>query len=181
MGNQYIIGIFEMQRQVQELLASEAGYTLEQMARKLDTSVREVIANLPTEMASLANRHAVWQLIEELPGWGRITAIVQSEGSVFEFKGEFPKGSIAHGYYNFMHHKNPFHGHLLVDGITEVAFLSKPHRGSESHSMVFLAPSGNCVFKVFLGRDSERKLISQQVERFKQLKQQLAGAGTAKS
>lgn len=170
-----------MQQQVQELLASEAGYTLEQMAKKLDTSVREIIANLPLHMASLADRDAVWQLIEELSNWGKVTTIVQNEGSVFEFKGEFPKGSIAHGYYNFMHHKNPFHGHLLVDGITEVAFVSKPHRGSESHSMVFLAPSGNCVFKVFLGRDSERKLIQEQVERFRQLKQQLAGAGAAQS
>jgi len=163
-----------MQQQVQELLASESGYTLEQMAKHLDTSVREVIANLPTEMASLAGSDALWQLIEELPTWGKVTAIVQNEGSVFEFKGEFPKGSIAHGYYNFMHHKNPFHGHLLVEGLVEVAFVSKPHRGSESHSMVFLAPSGNCVFKVFLGRDAERKLIPEQVERFKQLKQQLA-------
>lgn len=170
-----------MQQQVQELLTSEPGYTLEQMARRLDTSVREVIARLPMEMASLADRDAVWQLIEELPNWGKVTAIVQNEGSVFEFKGEFPKGSIAHGYYNFMHYKNPFHGHLLVDGITEVAFVSKPHRGSESHSMVFLAPSGNCVFKVFLGRDAERNLIPEQVERFRQLKQQLAGAGAAHS
>ena len=165
-----------MQAKIQELLASEPGYTLEQMAKKLDTSVREIIANLPSEMASLAGDQTVWQLIEELPTWGKITAIVQSEGSVFEFKGEFPKGSIAHGYYNFMHHKNPFHGHLLVDGLVEVAFVSKPHRGADSHSMVFLSPSGNCVFKVFLGRDAERKLIPQQVERFQQLKQQLSVA-----
>ncbi|GAB2509210.1 heme utilization cystosolic carrier protein HutX [Microbulbifer agarilyticus] len=160
-----------MQEKVRELLASEAGFTLEQMAKKLDTSVREIIANLPQEMAALAGSEDVWSLIEELPSWGKVTAIVQNEGSVFEFKGEFPKGSVAHGYYNFMHHKNPFHGHLLVDGIVEIAFVSKPHRGAESHSMVFLAPSGNCVFKVFLGRDAERKLIPEQVERFKQLKQ----------
>ncbi|MFD1217458.1 heme utilization cystosolic carrier protein HutX [Microbulbifer celer] len=163
-----------MQAKVQQLLASESGYTLEQMAKVLDTSVREIIANLPAEMATLADNNAVWQLIEELPTWGKVTVIVQSEGSVFEFKGEFPKGSIARGYYNFMHHKNPFHGHLLVDGLVEVALVSKPHRGAESHSMVFLAPSGNCVFKVFLGRDAERKLIPEQVKRFQQLKQQLA-------
>ncbi|WOX04536.1 heme utilization cystosolic carrier protein HutX [Microbulbifer pacificus] len=171
----------QRQEKIRELLASESGYTLEQMAEKLDTSVREIVAHLPEEMASLAGSEAVWQLIGELPSWGKVTAIVQSEGSVFEFKGEFPKGSIAHGYYNFMHHKNPFHGHLLVAGITEVAFVSKPHRGTESHSMVFLAPSGNCVFKVFLGRDAERQLIPEQVERFKQLKQQLAVNGTAHS
>ncbi|WP_231758364.1 heme utilization cystosolic carrier protein HutX [Microbulbifer elongatus] len=170
-----------IQDKVQELLASESGFTLEQMAKQLDTSVREIIANLPGEMASLAGSDAVWQLIEELPTWGKVTAIVQNEGSVFEFKGEFPKGSIAHGYYNFMHHKNPFHGHLLVEGLVEVAFVSKPHRGSESHAMVFLAPSGNCVFKVFLGRDAERKLIPQQVERFKQFQQQLAGASAEHS
>ncbi|WP_160152467.1 heme utilization cystosolic carrier protein HutX [Microbulbifer sp. ALW1] len=170
-----------MQQQVQELLASEPGHTLEQMAKQLDTSVRQIIANLPADMASLAGSEAVWPLIEELPSWGKVTTIVQNEGSVFEFKGEFPRGSIAHGYYNFMHHKNPFHGHLLVDGLSEVAFVSKPHRGAESHSIVFLAPSGNCVFKVFLGRDAERKLIPEQVARFNALKQQLAGAGAEHS
>ncbi|TLM77228.1 heme utilization cystosolic carrier protein HutX [Microbulbifer harenosus] len=170
-----------MQEQIKELLDSESGYTLEEMADKLDTSVREIIAQLPAEMASLAGGEYVWNLIEELPSWGKVTTIVQSEGSVFEFKGEFPKGNIAHGYYNFMHHKSPFHGHLLVDGIVEVAFVSKPHRGAESHSMVFLASSGNCAFKVFLGRDTQRQLIPEQVARFKQLKQQLATAGTAHS
>lgn len=163
-----------MQQQVTELLANEPGYTLEQMAKKLDTSVRQVIANLPAEMAALGDKDTVWTLIEALPSWGKITAIVQSEGSVFEFKGDFPAGTIAHGYYNFMHHKNPFHGHLLVAGFAEVALVSKPHRGAESHSIVFLSPTGNCVFKVFLGRDAERKLIPEQVERFKSLKQQLA-------
>lgn len=159
-----------MQQQVQELLASESGYTLEQMAKKLDTSVREIIAALPADMATLADSERLWALIGELPDWGKVTVIVQSEGSVFEFKGDFPKGSIAHGYYNFMHHKNPFHGHLFVDGMAEVAFVSKPHRGAESHSLVFLSPAGNCVFKVFLGRDDSRKLIPEQVQRFKQLK-----------
>src|SRR5690606_10308458 len=48
-----------MQQQVQELLASESGYTLEQMAGKLDASVREIIANLPAEMASLAGSETV--------------------------------------------------------------------------------------------------------------------------
>lgn len=167
-----------MGNQVQELLAAEPGLTLEQMAKSLECSVQAVITGLPAGMFALAGSEAVWQLIEELPDWGKVTVIVQNEGSVFEFKGEFPKGSIAHGYYNFMHHKNPFHGHLLVDGLTAVAFVSKPHRGAESHSMVFLSPTGNCVFKVFLGRDAERKLIPEQLARFQQLKQQLGTAAT---
>lgn len=170
-----------MQQQVQELLASASGDTLEQMANKLDTRVRDVIAALPGDMAALANSEQLWELIGELPDWGKVTVIVQSEGSVFEFKGPFPRGSIAHGYYNFMHHKNPFHGHLLVDGLAEVAFVSKPHRGAESHSMAFLSPAGNCVFKVFLGRDQERRLIPAQVERFKQLKSRLVQTSGADS
>ncbi|WP_250459199.1 heme utilization cystosolic carrier protein HutX [Microbulbifer litoralis] len=163
-----------MQQRIQQLLESAPGHTLEQMAKQLDTSVRDIIAALPGEMAALADSEQLWALIGELPDWGRVTVIVQNEGSVFEFKGDFPKGTVAHGYYNFMHHKNPFHGHLLVDGLAEVAFVSKPHRGAESHSLVFLSPAGNCVFKVFLGRDEERRLIPEQVEKFTQRKQQLA-------
>lgn len=163
-----------MKQRVRELLQSQPGYTLEQLARELNTSVREIVAALPDGMAAWAGAEQLWQLIGELPDWGRVTVIVQSEGSVFEFKGDFPRGTIAHGYYNFMHHKNPFHGHLLVDGLAEVALVSKPHRGAESHSMVFLSPRGNCVFKVFLGRDQERNLIPEQLQKFQQLKQQFS-------
>lgn len=163
-----------MQQQVQALLDSQPGFTLEQLAAELNSSAREVIAALPEGMAALAGSEPLWQLIEELPQWGKVTVIVQSEGSVFEFKGEFPKGTIAHGYYNFMHHQNPFHGHLRVEGLVQVAFVSKPHRGAESHSLVFLSPAGNCVFKVFLGRDAQRELIPQQLQRFRELKQQFS-------
>lgn len=170
-----------MQQQIQQLLESQSGYTLEQMAQKLDASVRDLIAALPADMATLASSEQLWELIGELPSWGKVTVIVQNEGSVFEFKGDFPKGSIAHGYYNFMHHKKPFHGHLLVDGLAEVALVSKPHRGVESHSLVFLSPAGHCVFKVFPGRDAEHKPIPEQVERFKRLKSQLAQTAGAES
>jgi hypothetical protein len=163
-----------MKQLVQALLQSQPGFTLEQLALELNTSVHEIIAALPDGMAALADSTQLWELIEVLPSWGKVTVIVQNEGSVFEFKGEFPKGSIAHGYYNFMHHKNPFHGHMLVDGLTQVAFVSKPHRGAESHSIVFLAPSGNCVFKVFLGRDQQRQLIPEQLQKFQELKLQFS-------
>lgn len=163
-----------MKPNIKELLQYQPNLTLEKMAEALNTSVREVICAMPDDMATLAVDNRVLELIESLPGWGMLTVIVQNEGSIFEFKGHFPKGSIAHGYYNFMHHETPFHGHLRIDNITDVGLVSKPHRGSESHSFVFMSANGNCVFKVFLGRDAQRQLIPQQVQRFKQLVQTLA-------
>ncbi|MCH9691147.1 MAG: heme utilization cystosolic carrier protein HutX [Gammaproteobacteria bacterium] len=165
-----------MKPKLKELLQYQPNLTLEQMAKALNTNVREVICALPDDMATLAMGNCVLELIESLPSWGKLTVIVQSEGSIFEFKGDFPKGTIAHGYYNFMHHESPFHGHLLIDDITDVALVSKPHRGSESHSIVFLSANGQCVFKVFLGRDQQRQLIPQQLQHFQKLKNSLKNA-----
>jgi putative heme iron utilization protein len=45
--------------------------------------------------------------------------------------------------------------------------------GRESHYFGFFSAQGNNIFKVYLGRDEKRELLSDQVTRFKALQQQL--------
>ena len=115
----------------------------------------------------------VLPLLETLADWGNLTTIVLHAGSVFEFKGHFPRGSVTEGFYNLDGPTPGFHGHLNLKTISRVSFQDKPHRGRESYAFVFESTSGETVFKVFLGRDDNGDLLPTQVEKFARIRQQL--------
>lgn len=105
-------------------------------------------------------------LLKQLSDWGPVTTIVIHQGSVFEFKGPFPKGSIGHGFYNLTGPVPGFHGHLNLKDIDHIAFQTKPHRGRESYAFVFNTAEGTAIFKVFLGRDEHGELFADQKTMF---------------
>ncbi|MEZ9819562.1 heme utilization cystosolic carrier protein HutX [Shewanella sp. 10N.286.45.A1] len=144
-----------------------------QIAAELNVSEFEVVSALPREQLALLPVSEKDALLTSLPEWGNMTTIVSASGSIFEFKGAFPKGKYAHGYYNLITKGDGLHGHLKLDDISAIALISKPFRGTESHSINFFGPAGEVVFKVYLGRDKKRVLLPEQVARFKALKAEL--------
>ena len=115
----------------------------------------------------------VLPLLEALPRWGNTVTIVFSGGCVFEFKGPFPDGELAEGFYNLDGPVPGFHGHLRLEALQRVRFQDKPHRGRDSYAFVFEDGSGHTVFKVFLGRDSEGVIIPAQLEEFQRIRSTL--------
>ena len=59
--------------------------------------------------------HQAEALMVELARWGNLTTIVLHGGCVFEFKGPFPEGATAEGYYNLTGPVPGFHGHIRLD------------------------------------------------------------------
>ncbi len=118
-------------------------------------------------------REQVLPLLESLPHWGYLVTIVFAEGNVFEFKGPFPEGSVAEGYYNLDGPSPGLHGHLRLDKLARVRFQDKPHRGRDSYAFVFETEDGNTVFKVFLGRDVSGEVIAAQLEEFQRIRSTL--------
>lgn len=110
----------------------------------------------------------VESLLTELPEWGKVTVIIIHAGSVFEFKGSFPQGFKAHGYYNLDSQGDGFEGHLNVDKIATVELQSKLHRGRPSYAFVFKTEK-EAMFKVFLGRDANGEILPEQLEKFNAL------------
>lgn len=110
-------------------------------------------------------------LLETLSGWGTLTTIILHAGSVFEFKGEFPKGDIAQGYYNLNSEGKGFEGHIKLDSIDNIQLQKKQHRGRDSYVIVFNNDK-ETIFKVFLGRDQDGNIYPQQLERFQSLQAQ---------
>lgn len=163
----------QLSQQVALLLEQEPTLLPSAMAEKLGVSEYDVVASLPDEMVTLVEGEQAQPILEGLVGFGPVTTIVHSFGSIFEVKAPFPKGKVARGYYNLMGRAGELHGHLKLENIKHVALVSKPFMGRESHYFGFFCSQGNNIFKVYLGRNEKRELIADQVAQFKQWQQEL--------
>ncbi|MFT5722269.1 MAG: putative heme utilization carrier protein HutX [Motiliproteus sp.] len=112
-------------------------------------------------------------LMRELSRWGNTTTIILHGNCVFEFKGNFPDGSIAEDYYNLEGPASCLHGHINLKAIDHICFQDRPHRGRESYAFNFQDDNDNNIFKVFLGRDEQGTLLVEQVTAFKRIQLEL--------
>ena len=162
-----------LEQRVAHILEEEPKLLPTAIAEKLGVSEVEVVAAFPNDMAVMLDGSRAQEILEGLVGWGPVTTIVHSFGSIFEVKAPFPKGKVARGYYNLMGKDGELHGHLKLDNVKNIALVSKPFMGRESHYFGFFCEQGNNIFKIYLGRNEKRELIAQQVETFKQWQQEL--------
>lgn len=162
-----------LKEKVSRLIEDEPSILPVEMAEKLGISEYEVVSSLPDEMIALASGEQALTYLERLVGFGPVTTIVHSFGSIFEVKAPFPKGKVARGYYNLMGTNGELHGHLKLSNVENIALVSKPFRGRESHYFGFFCEKGNNIFKVYLGRNEQRELITEQVAAFKRWQQEL--------
>ncbi|MEM1110857.1 MAG: heme utilization cystosolic carrier protein HutX [Pseudomonadota bacterium] len=119
------------------------------------------------------NQDQVLPLLQALAGWGDLVTIIFSGGSIFEYKGPFPKGAVAEGYYNLNGPTPGLHGHLRLDRLLSVRFQDRAHRGRPSYAFVFEDNAGETAFKVFLGRDAEGEVLPQQLSEFQRIRSEL--------
>lgn len=167
--------IEEIRKRIFELNEQEPNISVAEMASKLEVSEGEATLALPSHYVFSIDGGCTQTILQALPFWGNVTTIVHSHGSIFETKAPFPKGKVSHGYYNLMGRRDgELNGHLKIDLVTDVAFVSKPFRGMESHFIGFYEQAGNCVFKVYLGRDKKRQILTGQIELFRSLQRDLS-------
>ncbi|HDR1058678.1 TPA: heme utilization cystosolic carrier protein HutX [Pasteurella multocida] len=129
----------------------------------------EILCALPDEFVRVFPGERAEEVLAEISSWGMFTTIIEKEGSIFEIKDRFPTGMVGRGYYNLnmKDEEGTLHGHLKLDNISKIAFVSLPFRGKESYNIAFIANNGQTIFKVYLGRDAERQLFPEQVQKFK--------------
>ena len=164
----------EVKQKVAAALAEDDAIPVSGMSETLGFNEGAITFALPGEMVTHVGGSYAKRVLELLSEWGKVTTIVHSFGSIFEVKANFPKGKEAHGYYNLMGRDGELHGHLRLDLVENIALVSKPFRGTESHYIGFFDAAGHCVFKVYLGRDEKRQLFPHQVEAFVKMKKEFA-------
>ncbi|KAE9542208.1 heme utilization cystosolic carrier protein HutX [Ursidibacter maritimus] len=161
-----------LKQQVAELLAQEPNLITLEIADKLNTPEGNVLVALPEEFVRVFPAERAEEILQAVSNWGIFTTIIEKEGSIFEIKDRFPSGIIGRGYYNLnmKDDEGAIHGHLKLDNIAQIAFVSLPFRGKESYNIAFIAHNGQTIFKIYLGRDEKRQLFPEQVELFKSFK-----------
>lgn len=159
-----------LKQQIADYIAENPTAITLDMAAHFNLPEGQIITALPAQFVTVYPIEEVEPILAEITSWGVFTTIIEKEGSIFEIKGPFPSGIVGRGYYNLnmKGDEGALHGHLKLDNIDKVAFVSLPFRGKESYNIAFIAPNGNTVFKVYLGRDEQRQLFPEQVEKFKQ-------------
>ncbi|WP_068718495.1 heme utilization cystosolic carrier protein HutX [Vibrio tritonius] len=160
-----------LRQKITQLMTDEPNLLPGDMAIRLGVSEYDVVCAFPHEMVSVMPAKEAQSLLETIAQWGPVTVIVQSGGSIFEVKAPLPRGKVARGYYNLMGEEGQLYGHLKLDAMAYIALLSRPFMGKESHYFGFFSKQGDSIFKIYLGRDEQRRLFPEQVEKFIQLKQ----------
>lgn len=158
--------------QIDTMLAEKKTIMLAGIAQEHNISELEVAKLLPKEMVAFAPKEAFEDIWQGLVSWEKMTFLVQHLGSVFEICGKLNAGAFGHGYYN-LKGDAPLHGHLKVDDLVCVGFLSVPFMGLESHNVAFFNEKGEVKFSVYVGRE-KRKLIPEVLESFTTLKTSFA-------
>lgn len=159
----------QLKQQIASLLAENPNMITFEIATQLNVPEGEVLINLPDEFVRVFPAERAEEIFKTISEWGVFTTIIEKAGSIFEIKDRFPSGIVGRGYYNLnmKGDEGALHGHIKLDTIAHIAFVSIPFRGKESYNIAFIATTGETIFKVYLGRDEQRNLFPHQVEYFK--------------
>lgn len=159
-----------LKQQIADYIAKNPNAITLDIAAYFNLPEGQILQALPEQFVTVFPAEKTEAILAEITSWGTFTTIIEKEGSIFEIKDRFPSGIVGRGYYNLnmKGEEGALQGHLKLDNIATIAFVSLPFRGKESYNIAFIAPNGNTVFKVYLGRDEQRQLFPEQVEKFKQ-------------
>ena len=149
-------------------------WMLSSLAGMFNVTEKQAAQALPEGMCVFASGGDFAGIWEALGEWEKATFIVQHEGHVFEVSGRIPAGSPGNGYCNLAAGE-ALGGHIRADLIADIAFLSLPFMGLESHSVQFFDGRGGVAFAVYAGREHHRILPSVRAAFFA-LRRKMTGA-----
>jgi putative heme utilization carrier protein HutX len=142
---------------------------LEMVAGKCEASLWQVFERLPAGQAVAIAGDRFEELWTGLTTWGTVLFIVHTEDIVLECEGALPSGTSSHGYFN-IHGDSPIGGHIKASNCARIVFVDRAFHGRRSCSVQFLNAAGNAMFKVFVRRDKQRELLTEQVALFEALR-----------
>ncbi len=123
---------------------------LSKMAKDCESTEYEVANVLPNEICSLADGKSFDKIWEEITTWESCLFVQRNLGSVLELSGKLPMGNHGHGYFNLAHGAEYcVSGHLKVDDITSIAFVSFPN--TKMPSIAFFNDKNETKFTIYVG------------------------------
>lgn len=140
------------------------------IADDLGITERDVIKHLPNNMSTETSGNQFELIWESMTEWESVTVVVRNTVIIAEVKGKLSKGSTAQGYLNLFDSDAPLNGHIKVDLIDSIYFVSKKIMNLDTHSIQFFTAEGIKIFSVFLGRNKKREIIPSLLKSFMELR-----------
>lgn len=159
---------------IRAAIAAKPDGILEMVAEQHAVPLRAVVDCLPGQAAHVDGVKFV-EVLADIAEWGDITFICHSRDAVIEITGPLPIGKMGHGMYNLQGGKTGLSGHLRPERCAAIYFVSRPFMGVETKSVQFFNAAGDAMFKIYVGRDEQRQLRADQVERFERLRAAMEG------
>lgn len=163
-----VVASLPLEQRIAAALAAKPDGVLEAVAASCGASLLQVLEQLPDGHVRFrpgGDFEAVWS---QLTQWGEVLFIVHSPDIVLECTGCLPEGSTSHGYFN-IHGGSPIAGHIRISNCSTIAIVDRPFHGRRSCSLQFLNGEGMAMFKVFVRRDKDRNLDTEQLAQFEAL------------
>ncbi len=168
----------ELKEKVAKIIAEGKLSYLSKLAKDCEASEVEVAKVLPFEACTIASAENFDKIWEGITEWDSCLFVVRHLGSVLELGGKLPKGNYGHGYFNLAH--GPEYcvsGHMKVDDITAIAFVSLPE--TKMPSIAFFDENNNTKFTIYVGyelTDDGIKILDSAKESFFKLKEEFGKA-----
>lgn len=161
-------------KRITQAIAEKPDGILEALASEYAVPVQTVIECIPGGVTRIDGSHFV-DVLTDIADWGAVTFICHSKDAVVEFSGPFPQGRMGHGMYNLQGGGAGLSGHLRPENCKAIFFVRRPFMGMETLSIQFFNADGETIFKIYVGRDEQRRLKADQVQRFDQLERRFSG------
>lgn len=155
--------------QIKQAIAEKPDGVLEALAGQFDVSIQTVLECLPSGVSRIEGHHFV-DVLSDISDWGSVMFICHSKDAIIEFSGPVPKGEFGHGMYNLRGGAGGLSGHLRPENCNVILLVSRTFMGMETLSVQFFNADGETIFKIYVGRDEQRQLKADQIERFARLK-----------
>jgi heme iron utilization protein len=156
----------EKTERIKRSIAEKPDGVLEFLADEHAVSLQFVLDCLPGTSTRRIDGVHFTDVLGDISEWGEVTLICHSKDSVIEFVGSLPPGKMGHGMYNLQGSKPGMSGHLRPERCKSIYFVRRPFMGMETLSVQFFNPAGEAIFKIYVGRDKDRQLRTDQVDRF---------------
>lgn len=162
-------------REIATRLIEDSMLAVEQVAREHGMSPTDVLRLLPDTLCRWAPGTAFEQVMADVGAWGEVLFLMHTVNAIIEVKATIPPGRFGHGFFN-LHGPGPLGGHISAGRCADIAFVRRPFMRAETRSIQFYDIEGEGMFKIYVGRDAERRLIPDQLRRFDALEARLCGA-----
>ncbi len=161
----------ELKEKIAKYLSENKPSLIEDLGSQFDATAWETANAMPYELCGVAKAEDFEAIWKELATWDKCIFILIHLGTVLEISGKLGEGNFGHGYYNLSHANGScIAGHLKMDDLAGIAFLSLDLHGSVSKHVAFFNNDGKAKFYIFAGREN-KAIIESVSESFEKMKE----------